>query len=47
MSLAYKELGEQDRTMALAEEALTIYEQIEDPRADKVRRQLAAWRKEE
>ena len=46
MSLAYEKLGERDRAVALAAAALQIFEQIEDPKAEKVRRQLAAWRGE-
>jgi hypothetical protein len=32
--------------VALAEQAVQIYQQIENPSAEKVRRQLAAWRGE-
>ncbi len=46
MSLAYDQLGERDRAIPLAEAALQIYEQIEDPNAEKVRRKLAQWRAE-
>jgi tetratricopeptide (TPR) repeat protein len=47
MSLALDKLGERERAIALAEAALRIYEQIEDPNAAKVRRQLAQWRGEQ
>ena len=46
MSLALDQLGDRARAIAHAEAALKIYEQIEDPRADKVRKQLAEWRGE-
>ena len=44
MSLALDKLGERAQAIAQAEAALKIYEQIEDPWAEKVRKQLAAWR---
>ncbi|MFZ0050269.1 MAG: tetratricopeptide repeat protein [Desulfobaccales bacterium] len=46
MSLALNELGQRQSAIAQAQEALKIYEQIESPFADEVRRQLAAWRQE-
>jgi hypothetical protein len=39
-------MGERQQSIALAQEALEIFEQIEPPHADKVRRQLDAWRRE-
>ena len=42
MGLAHKELGDIGRARELWEEALRIYEEIESPRADTVRRCLAA-----
>ena len=46
MSLALDHLGERAHAIHHAEQALTIYEQIEDPNAAKVRAQLAAWREQ-
>ena len=37
-------LGDRDQAIANAETALAIFEQIEDPRATEVRRQLEEWR---
>jgi len=44
MSLALDELGDRKNASAHAEAALKIYEQIEDPLAEKVRKQLDIWR---
>jgi len=44
MSLALSKLGERQNGITSAEAALKIYEQIEDPNAAKVRRQLEEWR---
>ena len=38
------QLGERAQAIQRAEQALTIFEQIEDPRAAEVRAKLAAWR---
>ena len=46
MSLALDKLGQRGKAIANAEAALVIFEQIEDPAAEKVRRQLAEWRRE-
>ena len=46
MSLALDQLGERAQAIQHAEQALTIYEQIEDPNAAEVRAQLAAWREQ-
>jgi hypothetical protein len=46
ISLALDELGERAQAIEHAEQALTILEQIEDPRATLVRAQLAAWREQ-
>ena len=46
MSLTLDTLGERARAIELAAAALVIYEQIEDPNAEQVRRALAAWRGE-
>jgi len=46
MSLALDQLGERAQAIQYAEQALAIREQIEDPRAAKVRAQLAAWREQ-
>lgn len=46
LSLALEELGERQQAMVQAQQALEIYRQIEDPFADTVQRQLAAWRQE-
>ena len=45
MSSALDQLGERAQAIANAEAALKIFEQIEDPNAAKVRKQLAEWRK--
>jgi tetratricopeptide (TPR) repeat protein len=45
MCLALDKLGERAQAIANAEAALKIYEQIEDPNADKVRKKLAEWRR--
>ena len=44
MSLALDKLGERSEAIAHAEAALKIYEEIESPYAEKVRKQLEAWR---
>ena len=44
MSLALEKLGERGQAIASAEAALMIREQVEDPRAAKVRRQVEEWR---
>jgi len=44
MSLSLNELGDRVQAIAHAEAALKIREEIEDPRAEKVRRQLAEWK---
>jgi tetratricopeptide (TPR) repeat protein len=44
MSLSLYQLGERTRALANAEAALRIYEEIESPSAEKVRRKLAEWR---
>ncbi len=44
LSLAFDQLNERERAVPLAEAALQIYEQIEDPNAEQVRRTLAQWR---
>jgi tetratricopeptide (TPR) repeat protein len=46
MSLALYKLGERAQAIQHAEQALTIYEQIEDPRIAKVRAKIAAWREQ-
>jgi tetratricopeptide (TPR) repeat protein len=46
MSLALDQLGERAQAIQHAEQALTIRERIEDPRAAKVRAQLAVWREQ-
>jgi hypothetical protein len=45
MSLDLDQLGERGQAIQYAEQALAIYEQIEDPLAAKVRAELAAWGK--
>ena len=45
ISLALNKLGERAQAIARAEAALKIFEQVEDPEADKVREQIAEWRK--
>ncbi len=44
MSLALDELGERKKAISHAEASLEIREQIEDPNAAKVRKQLEQWR---
>jgi len=44
MSLSLDKLGERAQAITCAEQALTIYEQIEHPGAAKVRAQLTEWR---
>jgi len=44
MSISLYKLGEREKAIAHAEAALKIYEQIEDPSAEKVRKILAEWR---
>jgi len=46
MSLALDQPGERAKAIQHAEQALTIYEQIEDPYTTQVRAQLAAWREQ-
>jgi len=41
--LAFKSLGNRVQALAHAEAAVEIYEQIKDPNAAKVRRQLDDW----
>ncbi len=45
LSLALDHLGNRERAIESAEGALRIREELEDPHADKIRRQLARWRK--
>lgn len=47
MSLALNKLRQRVHAISHAEEALKIYEQIEDPDTVRVQEQLAKWRKEE
>ncbi len=42
-ALAFDELGHRQEAISDAKAALEIFEQIEDPNAEKVRRQLADW----
>jgi tetratricopeptide (TPR) repeat protein len=46
MSLALDSLGDRAQAIAHAQAALKIYEQIESPYAERVRKQLAGWRGE-
>jgi tetratricopeptide (TPR) repeat protein len=46
MSLALDSLGDRAQAIGHAEAALKIYEQIESPYAERVRKQLAEWRGE-
>ena len=43
-ALALHELGDRAAAIAHAQGALAIFEQIEDPAADMVRKRLAKWR---
>ena len=45
MSLALDKLGDRAQAIAHAETALQIFERIEDPTAEKVRKQLAVWKR--
>jgi tetratricopeptide (TPR) repeat protein len=45
MSLALDDLNKRTEAVKLAGDALAIYEQIESPRAERVRRKLAKWQK--
>ena len=42
-ALAVDKLGRRQEAISDAKAALEIYEQIEDPNAEKVRRKLADW----
>ena len=44
MSLVLNQLGDRAQAIQHAEQALSIFEQIEDPYAANVREALAAWR---
>jgi hypothetical protein len=44
MSLSLDELGHQERAISLAKSALAIFEQMESPHAETVRKALAAWK---
>jgi hypothetical protein len=46
MSLALDRLDKHNEAIQYAEEALSIFEQIEDPNAAKVRAKLAVWREQ-
>ena len=43
-ALAWERLGDRSRAIEDAAAALALKEQIDDPSADRVRQQLAAWR---
>ncbi len=45
MSLALERIGDRKKAIEHAEVALNIYEQIEDPNAAMVRKQLVQWRR--
>ena len=47
LSLALDQLGDRKKAIAHAEAALTIFEQIEDPNAGKVRSALEEWGKKQ
>jgi len=47
MSLALDELGDRAQAILKVEAALKIFEQIENPAADKARKYLAEWRGQE
>jgi hypothetical protein len=46
MSLALWDVGQWEKAIEHAEAALKIFEQIEDPAAEKVRKQLDEWKKD-
>jgi hypothetical protein len=43
MSLSLDQFGQRDRAIDCAKAALKIREEIEDPRAEKIRRKLQEW----
>ena len=43
MSLSLYALSRQEKAISLARSALAIFEQIESPHAETVRKQLAEW----
>lgn len=43
MGLALHELEEKDRAIQLVKQALEIYEEIESPNAERVRKALKEW----
>jgi len=43
MSMALDQLGQRAQAIQHTEQALSIFEQIGDPNAEKTRAQLAAW----
>ena len=43
MSLSLYALGQNEEAISLAKSALAIFEQIESPSADAVRKKLAEW----
>jgi hypothetical protein len=46
LSLTLNRFGERAQGIQYAEQSLTIFEQIEDPNAAKVRAKVGAWREE-
>ena len=44
MSISLYNLGQRDKAIPLAESALAIFEQIESPHAETVRKALAEWK---
>ncbi len=43
MSLSLHALGQNEKAVSLARSALAIYEQIESPYAETIRKKLAEW----
>jgi len=43
MSLTLNKIGEREKAIDRAQSALNIFEKIESPQAEKVRRKLAEW----
>ncbi|WP_187287836.1 hypothetical protein [Methanothrix harundinacea] len=43
MTLSLHALGQNEKAVSLARSALAIYEEIESPHAETVRRKLAEW----
>lgn len=47
MSLLQEHVGRREQAIGYAESALIIFEQLEAPELDAIRKQIAAWRKQD